>query len=219
MRAMTDAYEQEQMPGVGAVLFRHKVSSPRWIMGLMSGVPLLVGTLGAAALAIGGLLGEVPELLWPALGVFAGSVAFAAMFAVINVTFASARIAVSEGELHVQLGFAGPRIPISAIRSVRIGPSGSNKMGMGVRKDLRGKTWFTLWGNNANAVHVEHEGGTLILVVKKSEAIAAALEEALARHRRKTPNVRIQIGDEPVDEMIEQSDSEQAAHGRRSERP
>jgi hypothetical protein len=54
--------------------------------------------------------------------------------------------------------------------------------------------------------------------VKESGAIAAAIEEALARHRRKSPNVRFAIGHD-VHEEIEQSDSERAAQGRRSERP
>jgi hypothetical protein len=186
-------------------------------MGLMSGIPLAVGLLGGAGLALAGTLW--PEFgLWPAFGTAVVGVGLATLFTVINVMFASARIAVSEGELHVQLGFAGPRIPIASIRSVRIGPSGSNKMGMGVRKDLRGKTWYTLWGNNADAIHVEHDGGTLILIVKESEPIAAAIQEALARHQRKTPKVRVEVGGERED-VIEQSDSEQAARGRRSERP
>ena len=213
---MTDAYEQEQMPGVGAVLLRRKVTSPRWIMGLMSGIPLAVGVLGGAGLALAGL--QWPEFgFWPALGTAVGGIGLAALFTVINVMFSSARIAVSEGELHVQMGFAGPRIPIASIRGVRLDRSGINKMGMGVLKDLRGKTWYTLWGDNAQAVHVEHDAGTLILVVKEPEAIAAAIQEALARHQRKTPKVRVELGGES-DETIEQSESEQAARGRRSER-
>lgn len=210
---MADAYEREQMPGVGAVLLRRKISSPRWMMAAMTGAPLSMGLLGGSALAALGLATGAPDLLWPALGVGAGGVALSAFFAVLNVTFASARIAVSEGELHVQLGMAGPRIPIAAIRSVRLAPSGINKVGMGVGKDLRGTTWYRLWGDNARAVHVEHDGGTLVLVAQEPDAIAGAITEALARHRGGPTKVRVELGAAEPD-VIEQSESEQAARTR-----
>lgn len=172
---MADAYEREHMPGVGAVLLRRKVTSPRWAIGLVMGLPLVLGLAFAAAAAVSGQIQS-------ALGIAGGALAFSAVMALVMVTFATARVAVSEGELHVQLGFAGPRIPIGEITSVRVAPSGTNRMGMGVRKQLDGTTVYTLWGDNARAVHVERAGGSkLILVCKEPEAIARAIEEARAR--------------------------------------
>lgn len=197
---MADAYEREQMPGIGEVLFRHKVSSPRWLMGLMAGLPLALG--GAAGIAA--MLDGAPL---PGLGILAGAAAGSALSAFLMVTFSTARIAVSEGEIHIQLGFAGPRIPIAEIAGVRLAPSGSNRIGMGVRKDLRGTTLYTLWGDNARAVHIERtDGTTLVVVMKEPEAMVQAIEEAIRRRDQEQVRVRVAVPDEleaPNDEARE----------------
>ena len=186
---MTDAYEREQMPGVGAMLFRHKVTSPRWLMLFVAGWPLLGGLAGALALAMDGQA-------MGALAALGGGAALGAVLGSLMLTFASARIAVSEGELHVQLGLAGPRIPMAEIAKVEIAPSGSNKIGMGVRTDLRGSALYTLWGDNARAVHVTKTDGTkLVFVMKEPDAMARAIEEAMTRATR-GPRVRVEIADE-----------------------
>lgn len=185
---MADAYEREAMPGVGEVLYRHKVSSPRWVIGLAAGLPFGLGALGGVAALIGGATGA-------GLGILGGATAFSAVMASVMVTFASARVAVSEGEVHIQLGFAGPRIPIDEIAAVRLAPSGWNRVGMGVRKDLRGTTVYTLWGDNERAVHIERTDGTrLVLVMKEPEAMLAALEEAMRRRARE--GVRVEVPEE-----------------------
>ena len=182
---MTDAYEREHMPGIGAVLHRQKQTVPRWAVGLVIGMPLAMtaffastliaaGSVLAAGLAMGGAL-------------LASLVGGAAM-----ITFASARLVVSEGELCVQLGFAGPRIAMGDVARVSIGPSGTNRNGIGIRRSLGGTTWVFMWGDNARAVHVERKDGTkLVLVTKETDALHAALEEALARRDGKAPRVRI----------------------------
>ena len=196
---MTDAYEREAMPGIGEVLHRHKVTSPRWALALVLGLPLGLATIAAAGLALGGQLLGAASLL-------GGALALSAITTFVMVTFATARIAISEGEIHVQLGFAGPRIPIAEVVGVKVAPSGSNRMGMGVRSDLRGTTLMTLWGDNQRAVHIERTNGTkLVLVCKEPEAMARAIDEALARRDRKAPKVRIA----DVDENVAEAD----AHG------
>jgi hypothetical protein len=192
---MTDPYEREQMPGVGEMLFRHKVSSPRWLMGLIAGLPFAIGAVAAIATALGGaaLAGA---------GILGVAAAASALTAFLMVTFSTARNAVSEGEVHLQLGLAGPRIPVREIAGARVAPSGSNRIGMGVRSDLRGTTLFTLWGDNARAVHLERTDGTrLVLVMREPDAMVRAIEEALRRRalaaHRAGPQVRVEIPLEP----------------------
>lgn len=182
---MTDPYERDQMPGVGQMLHRHKVTSPRWAFALTLGVPLGLAGFTAAALVVAGQIAE-------AAAIFGGAIAIAALLGFALVTFASARVAVSEGEIHVQLGFAGPKIPIAEVASVRLGPSGSNRVGMGVRSDLRGTTIMTMWGDNQRAVHIERTNGKkLVLVCKEPEAMVQAIAEAIARRDRSRSNVRV----------------------------
>jgi hypothetical protein len=133
----------------------------------------------------------------------------------LMVTFSTARIVVSEGEVHIQLGLVGPRIPIDEIAGARLAPSGSNRIGMGVRNDLRGTTSYTLWGDNARAVHIEHKNGTrLVVVMKEPEAMVQAIEEAMRRRDRKSVRVRVEVPGElhaVSDEASEEAASEEAA--------
>lgn len=208
---MADRYEREQMPGIGEVLFRHKVSSPRWLMGLMAGLPLGLGAIAG----IGTMIGDA---LVPGLIIVGGSAAFSALMASLMVTFSTARIAVSEGEVHLQLGFAGPRIPVEEIASVRLAPSGSNRVGMGVRNDLRGTTLFTLWGDNARAVHIERtDGSKLVVVMKEPEAMVQAIEEAMRRRDRKGTRVRVEEPGESEELGVEVSEKASSAKRRATE--
>lgn len=206
---MADAYEREQMPGVGEVLFRDKVSSPPWMQALVTvlvaGMPLGLSLAGAAALAFAGMwIGAALAL--------AGGLGLSSALAFLLFTFSTARIAVSEGELHVQFGFAGPKIPIDQVAAVELAPSGINKVGMGVGKDLRGTTYYRLWGDNRNAVHVStKDGKRWVFVLKEATAMHAALVEAMARRDRKGPRVRVEASQ---DDVIEQSDSEQSRQAR-----
>ncbi|MDQ3033549.1 MAG: hypothetical protein M3Y87_14110 [Myxococcota bacterium] len=203
---MADEYERTQMPGVGEVLLRHKVTSPRWLIAGMIGFPITLGALAAAGLAI------VGQTL-PALAVLAGAAAMSALFTFLNVTFSTARVAISEGEIHIQIGLAGPKIPIAEVARVSLAPSGVNKIGMGVGNDLRGTTYYRMWGSNDRAVHVERtDGSKIILVVKEPDAMANAIDEALARAKRRGPRVRVELdaGGENASEP-----SERAAPARR----
>lgn len=202
---MADAYEREQMPGVGETLFRHKVSSPRWLIGLVAGLPLALGGAFGIGTVIGGALAV-------GLGILGGAATLSALMAFVMITFSTARIAVSEGEVHIQLGFAGPRVPIDEIASVRVAPSGSNRMGMGVRKDLRGTTTYTLWGDNARAVHLERtDGAKLVVVTREPDAMAQAVEEAVRRRDR--ARVRVAVDEEREGEP--QPVAGRAAQGKR----
>lgn len=183
---MSDAFEREQMPGVGEVLLRRKVTSPRKIMALMTGIPLGVGALASIGLLIAGLL-------IPAIGVLGFALFMSALFTLLNVMFASARLVVSEGEFHLQLGLSGPRIPIAEIASVKLVRKRSRRRGMGVRNDLQGTTTYQLWGGN-EAVHLEKtDGKKLVLVIQDAEPIVEAIATALKR--RDAPRVRVEAPD------------------------
>jgi hypothetical protein len=195
---VADEYERKQMPGVGEMLLRRKVTSPRWLMGLMVGLPLAIGgVLGALTVIPGLATGDVLPFALSGLAVFGGGAALSAIFALLNALFASARIAVSTGEIHVQLGMAGPKIPIAEVQSVALAPSGSHRMGMGVRNDLRGTTTYTLWGENDRAVHITRtDGRKLVLVIRDAEAIVRAIEEAMAHRDRQVPRARVEVAAE-----------------------
>jgi len=198
---MTDAYEREHMPGIGAVLHRQKATVPRWAVGLAVGLPLVMSAFLASTLVAAGSVMVASLVAGAAL--VASVVVGAAM-----ITFASARLVVSEGELAVQLGFAGPRVAIGDVARVFIGPSGTNKNGIGIRRALGGKTWVFMWGDNARAVHVERKDGTrLVLVTKETDALHAALEEALARRDGAAPRVRI-ADPSDVDAVLEAEEAE-----------
>lgn len=205
---MADAYERDQMPGVGEVLHRQKVTSPRWAIGVAVAGPV-VPALGL------GVVAAVTGAWLPALGFGALGLGLGALMSFLMVTFASGRIAVSEGELHVQIGMAGPKIPIADIAGVSLAPSGSNRMGMGVRNDLRGTTLYTMWGDNARAVHVTTtDGKKRIFVCKEPEAMHAALEEALGRKGRAVPKVR--VADTGADAALDEDEA--AAEAKRQRR-
>jgi hypothetical protein len=183
---MADDYERAEMPGIGAVLYRHKVSSPRWLMGLLTAFPAGIGAVGATAF----MIADQP---WIAAAMLGGGAVVAGATALMNVVFSSARIAVSEGEVHIQLGLAGPRIPIRGIADVEIAPSGVNKIGMGVGTDLRGTTYYRLWGDNRRAVHLTlNNGKRIVVVMKDPDAMARAVEAARSRDAaHAVPDVRV----------------------------
>lgn len=197
---MTDAYEREQMPGIGEVLLRRKVTSPRSIMAAMTGVPLGVGALTG----IGLMLADQTAL---GMGVVGLGVTLSGLFSLLNITFASARLAVSEGEFHLQLGTAGPRIPMEEIASVKLVRQRSRRRGMGVRNDLQGTTTYQLWGGN-EAVHIEkRDGKKLVLVILEAEPIVDALNEAL--RRRDKLRVRVAAPDTATPEPMALTDEEE----------
>lgn len=208
LSAMADAYERDAMPGVGEVLHRQKVTSPRWAMAIATLSPVipLVG-IGLVSLLGGQILAGV--------GALAGAAALFGVLTFVMITFASARIAVSEGELHLQLGMAGPKIPMGEIASVAIAPSGTSKVGMGVGNDLRGTTTYRLWGDNARAVHVAKTDGTkLVIVTKEPEALRAAIEEALSRKGRAAPRVRVGDAEGEAEDETAASESARKTAGR-----
>lgn len=196
---MADAYERDAMPGVGEVLFRHKITSPRGLVAFATFFPSTVLAVLGTGLA---LAGQVV----PGVAVIGGGVGFAALMTFVMVTFAAARIVVSEGEIHVQIGMSGPRIPIDEVASVKVAPSGRNKVGMGASIDLRGNRYIRMWGDNATAVHLELTNGkSIVMTMKEPAAMAAAIEEAIRRRDRAAPKLRAEVASENAEVELERA--------------
>lgn len=189
---MADEYERTQMAGAGEVLYRYRVTSPPWLLALAAGLPGL-GLFGAAiATAAAGAVGA-------SLGFAAGGVALVGLMSIVHLVFAVGRIAVSEGELHVQMGLWGPRIPIRDIASAEAGSIPGRRIGMGAGYDLTGRMTYRMWGDNAKAVLLTLTSGKKIaLVMKEPDALLAAIRDAMGRASAaaETPRVRVEAPDE-----------------------
>lgn len=183
---MADEYERGHMAGVGEVLHRVKASVPRGLFVFLTATPLIASGLAAAMLLGAGSLVTIA-------GIVGAGVLVSLGLGAIMLVFAGVRLVVSEGEVSVQIGFAGPRVSIADIASVSRGYSGTNSYGLGVMNDLRGTTILKMFGDNAMAVHIhKKDGSKLVLVTKENDAVFAAVREALARRDARLPRVRVE---------------------------
>lgn len=199
---MADAYEREHMQGVGAVLHRQKVQAPAWSLALVAWLPGVV--VGALAIAHG------VDLTLPAIGGLAYGVAMSGLLLAV----AGGRLAVSEGELHVQIGPFGPRIPIDAITDCDVGPSGIRSYGLGAQKLLDGTTVYKMLGDNAQAARITtSDGRRLVIVCPDAPTLVAALREAM-RRRRGLPRARVAV---PAADLDTAADDEVARAARDDE--
>jgi hypothetical protein len=195
-----DAYEREYMAGKGAVLHRQKVQAPRWALALTVGLPLLLASGLSAWLGLHGA--PAFDALLPVLG----GGAYAAMMAGVHAVFAGGRIAVSEGELHVQIGPFGPRVAVEDIESCELGASGLRNYGLGAKKLLDGTTVLCMLGDNQKAVRIRRRNGSpLVIVCPDAERVVRAIDEARSRLARSTPSTRVEVPDESATEEEEPS--------------
>ncbi len=205
---MTDAYEREYMPGLGAVLHRQKVHPPRWAVGIAIGLPFALAAIASVGLAIAGA--PILATLAPILG----GTLYAALMSGVMAVFASGRIAISEGEIYVQIGLAGPRVAMKDVLSCELGPSGIRRMGLAARKQFDGTTIYSLMGDNARAVHIRRRNGPpIVLVCPEPEIVLRAIEEACARlEAGAAPKTRVDVAeDEAAEAEAEAEASERAA--------
>ncbi len=180
---MADDYERTQMAGTGEVLYRYRVTSPPWLLALAAGAP----GLGLFGLAIATALSGVAT--GAAIGFAAAGAAIVGLMTMVHLVFAVGRIAVSEGEVLVQMGLWGPRIPIREIVSAEPVSLPGKRIGMGTGSDLRGNRTIRMWGDNAKSVRLTLQNGkTFTFVTKEPEALLAAIREAMSRA---TPHVRV----------------------------
>lgn len=187
-----DAFEREYMKGEGEILYRHKVSAPRWAFALAAGLPFVLTAITSVAL----LISAVP--IGAALAPVLGGALYTAVISGVLLLFAVGRVAVSEGELHIALGPRGPRIPIEDIESFDIGASGIQSYGLGWMKLFDGTTIYKLFGDNKRAVRIVRKSDRrpLVLVCRDPEGLVAAIGEAKARATK--PKVRVDV--EPAED-------------------
>ena len=208
---MADAYEREHMAGDGEVLHREKAVVPRWVFPVVAGLPLASGGIATAFL----LLGSAPLLA--ALAPVLGATALALIAAGLLLTFAVGRVAVSEGALHIQIGTAGPKIPIDDIASFDIGESGTRRHGLGYKKLSDGTEIYNLMGQSARAVriHLHSRKAAVVVVPRDPEALVGALNRAKAAA---TTGARVEA-EEPAEEEVEEEveATDERARGRGSD--
>jgi hypothetical protein len=206
---MVDEYEREYMAGKGEVLYRKKVRGPRWLVGLLGGIPLVVGgALSAAFFSAGNPL--------VALGAVVGALTLSAVLATIMIVFAAARIVVSEGELYIQIGPAGPRLAIDEIESFGVADSGYRGRGVGVRKNPDGKTIYSMYGDGKHAVRLKITGQKrpIFLVCPDPDELCEALARAKDARGRKAdtaPKVIVGAADRVDESEPEEVSSNEAA--------
>jgi hypothetical protein len=184
-----DDYEQKYMEGQGAVLHRQKVQAPRWALPLVAWLPAVLALIPTISLLVSG---AAPLAALAPLG---GALIYGALMTGLLVTLAGGRIAVSEGELHVQIGPFGPRVPIEDIASCEVGASGVRSYGLGAQKLLDGTTIYKMLGDNAKAARItRRDGSKMVLVCPDAEAVVAAVR--MAMERRALPRTRVAVPDE-----------------------
>ena len=179
---MADGYERDYMPGDGEVLYRKKIKGPYWVSGLVGAIPAIGGGIasfflagfGKGMLALGAALG----------GVALGAVATACLFA-----FMAARIVVSRGELHVQIGMAGPKIRIDDIESFAVADSGYRARGLGARKNPDGSTIYNMLGEGEKAVRLQVRGrkAPIYFVCPEPHELVDALARAKEQGAQRIP--------------------------------
>lgn len=185
------------MQGVGAVLHRQKVRVPTWLMITAAWLPAVI--LAGTSLVVDG----------PALAPLVGGLAYGVSMSGLMLALAGGRIAVSEGELHVQIGPFGPRIPIESLAHCELGPSGIRAYGLGAQKLLDGTTIYKMLGDNARAARLTtSDGRKIVIVCPDADVLVAALNEAM--RRRSAPKARVAIEDDARDGDDEAVDDERA---------
>jgi len=175
-----DAYAAKYMPGARRVLLRDKaISRPLlFILGLV--------TLWCSGGAVASFLGALPK---SGVGAGAFMIGLSALFALLTVLFTVLRTVVSEGEVQVQYGLWGPRVPISQIRSVRVVPYDWKRFGgWGLKRSSDG-TWAYVMNARGDVVELEwtaadgvHEKA--LFSASNPGAVVAAIEEARAAATR-----------------------------------
>lgn len=173
-RGPEDAYEKQYMKGDDAVLHRDKLV---WKYHYLLSLPLLLSLLASVAAFAG--LGSKPAPLSAAFVSLIPTV----ILGLVWVLFSVLRVHVTKKELVIQLGPFGPRIPIRAIRDVKVTGYDLAKFGgWGIRRSFDGTWAYSMAGQSKEVVEVAYEeSGELKRVVMSASdppALAAAIQRA-----------------------------------------
>lgn len=202
-----DDYASGYMAGAGRVILRDKV---------VSRISLLL--LGLVALWCGGgAIATFANLLpksSPGVGVFL--LAVTAFFVLLAATLTVVRSVVSEGEVLVQYGLWGPRVPIGRVLGARVVAYDWLRFGgWGIKRDGEG-TWAYVTSARGDVVELRFldEGGTerkALFSATDPAGVAAAIEEARATDGRARVADRRAEGDEAARDAEAETDAEAEA--------
>ena len=191
----------------GEVLLRRKAIVPRWALGLIAGLPTVAGAVVGGVL---GALGLVSGLAAAGIGV--AGLAAGLLPAALAFVFAVGRLVITTDELHLQIGMAGPRIPMEAIESVAVGRARTRSKGLGYKKHGDGTRVYSMLGDWRRAVKLTFADDTpMDLVCEDPEAVAEAIRSAMASKGAKV-RVAIEAVDEPAEVEVPVAD-ERAGEG------
>lgn len=201
----TDDYAASYMSGTGRVLLRDKV---------VGRVSLLL--LGFAALWCGGgAVASFADLLPKAsfgAGVFL--VFMTAFFGFLAATLTIVRTVVSEGEVLVQYGLWGPRVPIGRVLGARVVPYDWKRFGgWGIKRDGEGTRAYVMSarGDVVELRYADEKGDERKAQFSASDpaGVVAAIEQARAgRSRARVAEAGTRASDELAGEKAGEAELE-----------
>lgn len=201
-REKPDAYTARYMSGPGRGLYHDKIVAPAWFRLLLL-LPILILVASAvSAHAPATMLGGLPVIL-------------------VWILFSVLRVSVSEGELHVQYGLFGPKVPIADILSCEAVDYDWKKYGgWGIRRGFDGSVAYNMVGDRGRAVRVVYRKGrwtkTILVATRDPDRLALAVQQArvLAAAKAFTegdPRLRVKPAPDEIDAEAER-EAEAALH-------
>ncbi len=200
-RQKSDSFETRYMTGDGDVRHRDKRVS--------RGMAILLAIPALFTLALAGYLPfvnataarPVPAAALPL--VVAGLVGFAAMFAVLSLTFAVLRTVVTSREVIVKYGLWGARIPIEAITSCKVVPYKWTQFGgWGIRRGIGGVWAYVPGAGDVVEIAYTENGKTKRVQVGANNPQLIASEIQHARQAART-GLRIDAAEDDEQAAIE----------------
>ena len=208
----TDDYERKYMAGGESPGHREKlVWKYHWIF-----LPFVPLCWSIATMVLLGM-GNRPAPLWMSIPL----VLLGAMFAMIWVVFAVLRVHVTQSEVHIQYGLAGPHIPLDAIESVEVVDYKLSEFGgWGIRRSMDGTWAYSLMGDSAKVVKITWtvDGKTKKVVVssRNPPELAAQIDKARAATSRRVRVAEIpaKVGELEEERVEEETEDETKRAGR-----
>ncbi|KIG12039.1 hypothetical protein DB30_02094 [Enhygromyxa salina] len=164
-----DAYEAKYMHGEGMVLYRDKSRAPWPLHAVFAAISAV--TIGSAFAGPGAWVGAAITL---------------PLVALMWLLFSILRVTVSQGQVNVQYGLFGPKIPIASISSAEaVEYDWKQWGGWGIRVNTKGEWIYNMPGDRGRAVRIawqDRKGKSKVTYVGslESEDLARRIAEARA---------------------------------------
>lgn len=205
-----DGYEEKYMAGQGRVLHREKSVAP-WYFHLLF---MLV-------IAVGGAGGLLPMMSGEPNAWIAALITLpvALLLAVMWLLFVVLRVTVTEGEVHIQYGLFGPRIPMWKIkRAETVDYDWKEFGGWGIRRSMKDGAWiYNMWGDKGRAARItyEDESGADKTVMVGSTHATLLVDAVRRAHASRARPVKARVANEASEsEAVEHEVEEQGGQRR-----